>query len=140
MPAFDQCHDQVVRALEKEGWRLEAAPYRVFTKYRSIYIDAEFTHQDDNHLQHIILVEVKCFPDENSTTTDLYNAIGQYLVYRDMLIETETALPLYLTVPYTIFEKVFDAAIQRVIKDNRIDVIVIDLEQEEIVQWIESST
>jgi hypothetical protein len=83
---------------------------------------------------------VKCFPDENSTTTDLYNAIGQYLVYRAMLIETEIALPLYLTVPDTIFEKVFDAAIQRVIKDNRIDVIVIDLEQEEIVQWIESST
>ena len=29
MPAFDQCHEQVVRALQKDGWTLEARNGRI---------------------------------------------------------------------------------------------------------------
>ncbi len=137
MPAFDACHEQVVRALQKAGWRLEGAPARVSTPYRTVYIDLEMSQGLNGSLQHIMFLEVKCFPDKNSTTTDLYISLGQYLIYRAMLIETLQTAPLYLAVPETIFATVFDKAVMGAVGDSHIRLVVINLDEEEVVKWIE---
>jgi XisH protein len=31
MPAFDHCHEQVVRALQKDGWQVADAPFRIIS-------------------------------------------------------------------------------------------------------------
>ncbi|MBI5667494.1 MAG: hypothetical protein HZC41_05755 [Chloroflexi bacterium] len=136
MPAFDQCHDQVVRALQKEGWTLESSPHKLSLPPRVVYVDLQMSRRTNGTREHMMLVEVKCFPDEASTTHDLYSSIGQYLVYRAMIQELELPFSLYLAVPETIFELVFDQPIMRVIQESDIRIVVINLGREEVVKWI----
>jgi XisH protein len=137
MPAFDQCYDQVVRALQKDGWKLIQSPANIYTRYRTIYVDLEVSRGENGTQETVMLVEVKCFPDHNSTTRDLYISIGQYLVYRAMLVEIEQATDLYLSVPSDVFETIFDVAVMRVVEESQIKIVVIDLATEDITKWIE---
>lgn len=136
MPALDHCHEQVVRALEKAGWQLFRSPANFFTPSRTVYIDLEMTRQINGTRQQMMLVEVKCFPGNHGTTKELYSAIGQYLIYRAILNELELAYTLYLSVPLSIFEQVFESAVMQVVNESRINIVVIDLNNEEITQWI----
>jgi hypothetical protein len=54
-----------------------------------------------------------------------------------MLAERGTNIPLYLSVPELIFLKSFDAPVHRAIQDSRIKLVIINLDTEEVVQWIE---
>lgn len=139
MPAFDQCHHQVVRALQKEGWRVDHSPFNVLTSFRrTIHIDLEVSRSVNGNRRQVLLIEVKCFPDENSTTRDLYTSIGQYLVYRAILVSKRLAEVLYLSIPEAIFNDIFDEAVIQVMREGQIKVVVIGLENEVVVQWIES--
>ena len=82
----------------------------------------------------ILLVEVKCFTDRNS---ELYGAIGQYLIYRAMLVENDDDTALYLSIPTIEFAKLTDRAFKRVIAESNIKLLIVDLEQERIIEWIE---
>ena len=136
MPALDQCHEHVVHALTKAGWKVEPKPYQLLIERRGVFIDLEISGNFAGEREQILLVEVKCFPDRTSTTRDLYTAIGQYLVYRAMLELTGNSIPLYLSVPEDIFATLFDASITKAFEDNQIKLIVIDLASEVITQWI----
>ncbi len=136
MPALDHCHENVVRALIKAGWTVESSPYRLLIGRRGVFIDLEMSRTAVDDSQQILLVEVKCFPDRNSTTRDLYTALGQYLVYRAMLKQIGSSIPLYLSVPEDVFATIFDTSVITAIQDNQIKVVVIDLDSEVITQWI----
>jgi len=138
MPAFDQCHEQVVRALQKDGWRLEQTAVKLFFDDRYAYVDMKVSRGINGNREQMLLVEVKCFPDKNSTTRDLYAAIGQYLVYRAMIRALDQSIEIYLSIPSSIFNEVFDDIVLHVIEESRINVVVINLETETIVKWIAS--
>ncbi len=137
MPALDACHPQIVRALEKDGWRVSEKPVKIDTANRTVYIDIEAFRSTNGSRQHILLGEIKCFPDKDSTTRDLYIAFGQYLIYRAVLDEREFNVPLYLVVPEEIYNAVFDSTVHRAIGDNRIRLLVVNIETEVIVQWMD---
>jgi len=137
MPALDYCHPQIVRALEKDGWRVSDLPLRIKTSERIIYIDIEASQQVNGRQQQIMLAEIKCFPDRESTTRDLYIGIGQYVIYRAVLKTADINIPLYLTLPESVFTGIFDSTVQRAIDDNKIKVVVVNLETETITRWIE---
>ena len=99
MPALDQCHPQVVRALEKADWYVERRQVLIQIKKRRGYIDLRASRGANGTQQHILLVEVKCFANPGEQTSDLYMGIGQYLVYRSMLLELRNPTALYLCVP-----------------------------------------
>jgi hypothetical protein len=137
MPAIDYCQPQIIRALEKEGWRVESSPLKVVTPTRYVYFDAELTRKINGSQEHIMLAEVKCFPNQDDTTTDLYIAIGQYLLYRAILAEARQNIPLYLAIPKVAYKTIFDVVAKRVIEESKIKVLVVNLDAEEIDQWIE---
>ncbi len=136
MPAVDQCHEQVKRALQKDGWHITADPFPLFLTYRAAYIDLEATKGVNGTQEQIILVEVKCFAEGQAPTTQLYTAIGQYIVYRAMLAEEDINTSLFLSVPEATFDMVFDDVIKRVVGENAIRIVIVDLESEQIVRWI----
>src|SRR5262245_43273789 len=107
MPRLDDCHPQVVRALEKDGW-ITTTSYRLFIHKRRAFVDIGATRQINGTREQILLVEVKCFTDRNSTTDELYGAIGQYLIYRTMMVELGMNAPLYLAIPQAVFATLFD--------------------------------
>ncbi|MCA0457872.1 MAG: hypothetical protein LCI00_28155 [Chloroflexi bacterium] len=135
MPSFDQCHDQIMRALEKSGWRITDQQVLMKVGRRRVFIDLHATHAANGSREEIILVEVKCFPELQNTAQEIYTAVGQYIIYRAMLQELELDIPLYLSVPEAIFNTVFDRPVQRAIRQSQIKVIVVNLDEEKIVQW-----
>jgi hypothetical protein len=94
----------------------------------------------NGNLEQILLVEVKCFSDNDSTTRDLYTAIGQYLVYRAMIQELRQHYGIYLSIPHLIFDEIFDVPVMRVVEEIGLNIVVINLESEAVVKWITSST
>ncbi len=137
MPAFDTCHEQVVRALQKEGWRVDDRPPRLSHLGRVIIIDIRAVRRANGRSQQILLVEVKCFPDRNTTTRELYIALGQYLIYRAMLAERRADMPLYLAIPDDAYRDIFDSTVQRAISDNQIKMVIVNLAAETITEWKE---
>jgi XisH protein len=137
MPKLDQCHEQVVRALQKDGWAVDNKPFKLYAEDRKIFIDIRANRGINGSRQQIILVEVKCFPDKNSTTTDMYIALGQYLIYRSVLAERNVPISLYLAVSVEVLDEIFDRSARRAVSDNQIKMVAVNLETETIEQWIE---
>lgn len=136
MPAVDHCHPQIERALAKDGWRISARPFVLRTPYSRLFVDFEAQRFENGATQRIIVVEAKCFPETSTQLSELYTAIGQYLVYRDHMQQMGILETLYLAVPTFAFEDVFQKFGMGVIQQSAIKLIVIDLEQEEIKAWI----
>jgi XisH protein len=137
MPMLDQCHEQVVRALQKDGWTVRPTPFYTGFDRRKVFIDIQALQQKNGSAQGIVVVEVKCFLDPHNITTDFYTAIGQYLVYRTILRQTQNAMPLYLAVSEIIFQTVFDETAHLILNESKIKVLVVDMNREKIVRWIE---
>jgi hypothetical protein len=138
MPVLDDCHPQVGRTLQKAEWRVSLKPFTIpIASGHVIHLDIKAEHSNNGQKQTIIVMEVKCFPASRAATTELYMAVGQYIVYRSLLIEKNMDFPLYLVVPSHAYHTIFQRMGMSAIKDNRIKMIVIDLDREEIEQWIE---
>jgi hypothetical protein len=134
--ALDRCHQQVVRALEKDGWMVAKKPTKLYSEDRQVFIDILAERGTNGSQEQIILSEVKCFPDRNDTTREIYIAFGQYLVYRAIIAELKRQIPLYLAVPEDAYQAIFDPVIQRVVNDNQVKLLVVDLEMEIITRWM----
>jgi hypothetical protein len=138
MPRLDECHDQVVHALEKAGWSVDPNPFTVIvSKGHVLHIDIEAQRRTPSGRQTIIIVEVKCFPASKAETDELYTAIGQYVVYRSLLRRRGLADRLYLAIPTSAFQGIFQRMGMEAIQENRVKMIVVDVEREEIEQWLE---
>lgn len=107
MPALDSCHSQFVHALEKAGWRVAPNQLGLTTVMSELFVDIVACRRVEIGDQEMIVVEVKCFPPGSANTTELCTAIGQYLVYRELLITNNIDSPLYLAIPSSIYETVF---------------------------------
>jgi len=138
MPAVDQCQEKIVRALQKEGWQVRAAPYRLLSDYRYGYADVELSRGTNGNRELIMLIEIKCFPGEGSTTSDLYEAIGQYLIYRAMIFDATLPHTLYLAVPEDKYSDIFDPIVIQVVNESHIKIVIVNLETEMVVRWIET--
>lgn len=100
MPRLDQCHSQIVRALEKTGWIVGDRPYILpVAGRRPLQIDLYARRATNGSPQTIIVVEVKCFADERAELNELYTAIGQYTLYRSLLRQRGITDFLFLAVP-----------------------------------------
>jgi hypothetical protein len=137
MPAKDIFHSLVRTALEKEGWMITHDPYRIDLGFVDFYIDlgAErlIAATKDNEK---IAVEIKTFLAA-SVISEFHIAIGQFINYRIALQEEEADRRLYLAIPSEIYKRFFRYPfIQTVIHRNQIPLIVYDINQEAIDQWI----
>ncbi len=136
MPALDSCHDQIVRALEKTGWQVIPKPYKLPGPINSLLVDIEARRIYDGFEQEIIVVEVKCFQNPAATMHDIYVAIGQYLVYREIMDRLALDEPLYLAIPTEIYG-ILKSIASNIIAKNQIKMMLVNLNAEVIEQWLE---
>jgi hypothetical protein len=134
MPVYDKCHNQVVRALEKAGWIVSETPYTLDTEVNHLFVDIEARRAPE---EPVIVVEVKCFPDGTSDMTSLYNAVGQYFVYRSLLRNLNKNRRLYLAIPTKTYQGIFRLIGLDIAAEMQIDMIVVNLEAKEVEEWIE---
>lgn len=137
MPAKDIYHYNVKNALIKDGWRIVRDGYQIKFKEIKLYADlaAEVMFAAERDKQQII-IEVKSFLG-TSRIRDFEAAVGQYVLYRLYLSQVFPEATVYLAISSDIYRSFFTKqAIEFAIKELDIKLIIVDVEREEIVQWI----
>ena len=136
MPAKDIYHDTVKKALIKDGWTITHDPLRLGWGTDLLYVDlgAErlltATKKDEK-----IAVEVKSFVSP-SNITSLENALGQYILYQNIIEEIEPDRTLYLAVHEEVFLTVFEESLGRmIIAKNHLKLLIFNRTEEVIVKW-----
>lgn len=137
MPARDVYHDVVKNALIKDGWTITADPYKILYKDAELFADlaAEKPIAAEQNGRKII-VEIKSFLSP-SPMRDFEIALGQYILYRNLVALTEPEYQVYLAIKESICENFFKRdSIQEIFKINQVLLVVFNIEKEEILQWI----
>jgi hypothetical protein len=138
MSAKNIYHECVIRALTADGWNITDDPYKLTFGDRNLYVDlgAEQGTVAAEKEGRRIAVEIQSFLGR-SPVRNLEEAVGQYVIYRALIEETERGRFLYLALPLDAYEEVLaDRFGQLIITRLRLSIIVFDEVQERIVQWI----
>jgi hypothetical protein len=137
MPAKDLYHDAVKSALLKDGWAIIADPYRIQYKDIDLYADLAAERPIAAEREGLkIVVEIKSFVGR-SLMTDFHSAAGQYMVYQTLIQETAPDYKLYLAIDDITHVSFFRrAGIEFLIRANPINLLVVNIDLQEIVQWI----
>lgn len=137
MPAKDLYHDAVKQSLINDGWSITADPYII--KYEDAELYADLAAEKPiaaTRGNEKIVVEIKSFVGR-SMMYDFHNALGQYIVYRNLIQLTEPSYTLYLAIDQLTFKNFFQRpSVQTVTTQNQLLIIVIDIQQERIIKWI----
>ena len=139
MPAKDFYHNTVKLALVKDGWTITDDPFKLEVDRRDLFIDfgAEklLIAQRANQK---IAVEVKSFISP-SPVNDLEQALGQYLLYEDLLKINHPDRILYLAVREAVYSSFFQEKIVQIVLESRhLKLVIFNETQEEIIQWLPS--
>ncbi|WP_237671413.1 XisH family protein [Allocoleopsis franciscana] len=125
-------------ALVKDGWEILTEDYTLEYGGDRLYVDiaAEKSIAAEKQGQRI-LVEVKSFLGR-SFINDLEQAVGQYVVCRDVLVETALDFELYLAITQGTYKNYFQRQLaQMIINRNQVQLLIVDAENEVIVEWID---
>lgn len=137
MPAKDIYHDVVKNALLKDGWRITHDPLRLRWRKTDTYVDLGadklLAAQKDRQK---IAVEIKSFVGK-SVVDDLEDAIGQYVLYEELLTRLEADRILYLAISQEAFHTAFEDALGEVLLESkRMKLLIFDILEEAILKWI----
>ena len=138
MPAKNIYHDAVIHALIADGWTITDDPLRLSFGSRDLYVDlgAERMTVGAEKGEQRIAVEVQSFLNR-SVVRDLQEAVGQYDIYRAILVENGADRLLYLAVPLRVYEGLLTERFgQLIIRRLDLRVLVFDHQKERVVQWI----
>jgi XisH protein len=137
MPKLDIIHNLVKNALIKDGWSITDDPYIIQYRRTTLYADlgAERPIAAERNGQKLV-VEVKSFIGA-SKIQDLKEALGQYDIYRYLLEETAPDRKLYIAISKVAYNTFFTQDVtQLILNRHQLPIIVVNLETEEIMQWI----
>ena len=138
MPAKDIYHEAVKNALIKDGWSILADPYKIKYKDAELFADlaAEKPLAAERNGRKIV-VEIKSFLSP-SPMRDFEIALGQYILYRNLISLTEPEYQIYLAIKDSIYENFFQReSIQAIVKINQLLLLVVEMEKEKILRWID---
>ena len=135
--AKDFFHQQVCKALEKEGWTITHDPLylEAYDPSWAIDLGAERMVAAERGTEKIA-IEIKSFL-KLSFPHEFHAAIGQYLIYRSALKRVEQERSLFLAIPLEVYESEFHRqGIANAIEDYDVSLCIYDPLTEEIVVWI----
>jgi XisH protein len=138
MPAKDIFHDCFKAALIKDGWQVTHDPYTLKIGKKDLFIDlgAEKLLAAERDRQKIA-IEIKSFVSP-SEIRDLETALGQYVLYQNVLMRTEPDRILYLAIRESSFIKLFEQEIGQILLENQVlKLLTFNPETEELTRWID---
>ncbi|MDJ1179091.1 element excision factor XisH family protein [Roseofilum sp. BLCC_M91] len=135
--AKDIYHKTVKTALIKDGWTITDDPLRLKFGGRMTYVDlgAEKLLAAEKQGQRIA-IEIKSFLNP-SPIKDLEQALGQYILYSQVLETLKLNYQLYLAIPQKVFSDFLSEELpQLIINLNSLKLFTFHPEREEVIQWI----
>jgi XisH protein len=137
MPAKDLFHDCVKVALIRDGWKISHDPYSLKIGKKDLFVDLgaeKLITAEKDFVK--IAVEIKSFVSP-SEIQDLENALGQYVLYQNVLQKIEPERVLYLAIREAVFHKLFEQEIGQILLENKVlKLLAFNPETEEITKWI----
>jgi hypothetical protein len=137
MPAKDLFHDCVKVALIRDGWRISHDPYSLKIGKKDLFVDLgaeKLITAEKGSIK--IAVEIKSFVSP-SEIQDLENALGQYILYQNVLQKIEPDRVLYLAIREAVFHKLFEQEVGQILLENKIlKLLTFNPETEVITKWI----
>ena len=137
MARLDKIHDKVKNALIKDGWTITHDPFAIQFEELDLYVDlaAERVFAAER-ADEKIAVEIKSFLLP-SKVQDFKLALGQYELYKEYMKVLTPDRKLFLAIGKHIFKTFFQKkAVQFIINHKQLPLIIVNLEMEEIVEWI----
>jgi hypothetical protein len=137
MPRKDLYHNEVRRALEKDGWKITHDPMRFRWKKKTIFPDLgiEKVIAAERGLEKIA-VEIKSFQGD-VLLHEFYSAIGQYDIYKAALADLDVDRKVVLAIPLPVYRDfILSEFGQAIIEIKQIPIVVYDYENENIVIWL----
>lgn len=137
MAAKDIYHDQVRKALEKDGWTITHDPLSLPWGDTGVQIDlgAERLIAAEKG-SHKIAVEIKSFLNP-SRVDDLKNAFGQFGLYEYLLREHHPERELFLAVRQDVYDSFISKPhVAGFLKAKNVWLLIFEPTTEEVVTWI----
>ncbi len=135
--AKDKIHEIVKNALIKDGWTITDDPLNITFEELGLYADlgAEKVFAAERRDEKIA-VEIKSFLHQ-SKIQDLKLAVGQYEIYKLLMKKLMPERKLFIAVDKDVYKDFFlKKAVQFIIREEGLPLIIVNLEKEVIVQWI----
>ena len=137
MSKRDKIHFAVKEALKQDGWTITDDPLRIPTGDTVVKMDLgaeKLIIAEKGKIK--IVVEIKSFLAP-STVYAFYDAFGKYMLYRDALKDEKINRELYLAISDIAFSRISKIGfLYKRLKQYDIKVIVVDVDQKIIKQWI----
>ncbi len=137
MAAKDLFHPHVVKALERDGWTITDDPLSLPWGTSTLQVDlgAERLLAAVKGAEYIA-VEIKSFVSR-SRIDDLENALGQLLLYRYLLRQSEPQRVLYLAITEEVYQTFLSLPhVAQFLQSEQIRLLVFDPQTEEVTRWI----
>lgn len=138
MSKRDLIHDAVKEGLEKEGWIITNDPLQLRTGGTTFRMDLgaeKVIIAEKGKVK--IAVEIKSFTNI-SLVYDFYEAFGQYMFYRDALIDKSIDRQVYLAISKSTWKRIQTIPfLLKRINQYQIKIIVFDIYKNKLIEWIE---
>ena len=136
MAARDLIHNAVRNALVKDGWHITHDPLYVRYKGERVYVNLGARRLlAAQRGEEKIAVEIKSFIGR-SLIDDVENALGQYLLYRNLLLKAEPDRIVFLAMTVTAHSRLTRReALSEILSDYDVKLIVVDELSEEVTLW-----
>lgn len=141
MSREDFYHKHFQNALLTAGWTIETEQFRLPFYDTKVKIDFTASKTQEDGSRKLVAVEVKNFRETDSYNNQFQRAVGQYLLYRDLLTHSDFTHQLFLAVPAEVHKGFFsDDAVSRLMKELKFNLVTFDPETATLVQWIPHNT
>ena len=137
MARKDIYHETVKKALDKDDWEITHDPFQVYVGQKRLAMDlgAERLISAEKGTRKIV-VEIKSFVSR-SDVKDLQQALGQYVMYHQILVEQSIERELYLAIPHRTYGTIFQDELGQILLRNQLlRLLVFDEIEEVIVEWV----
>jgi hypothetical protein len=138
VPRKDAYHEVVKTALVKDGWQITEDPFLIGFRGTMLFADMGAEKAVDSQRRRSkISIEVKVL-SEPARFAKFECAVGQYVVYRRLMMSLQLQRDLYLAISHKVFTNFFQKkpAVMEVVTGERIHLLVFDPRKKEVVQWI----
>lgn len=138
MPRKDAYHDVVKVALLKDGWQITDDPFLIGFRGTLLFADLGAEKLTGfRQRPHKVSIEVKVL-EEPARFAKFECAVGQYIVYRRLMLSLQLQRELFLAVTLNVFTNFFQKrpAVMEVVTGEEIKLLVFDPLRKEVVEWI----
>lgn len=133
--ARDRIHNAVVQALKNDGWTIIKELDRI--EYQGKLFEFDIQAKKDEAAR---TIEVKSFIATNNDIQMFNEALGQYILYREILAQEYPERELYLAISREAYERVFLFPLcQQIVHAQQMKLLIITLYDNntgEVFRWI----